>query len=121
MLYFCVCVLACVYWRVILACVYWLYLHNGRECYYIFWPLQAEIEAARAGGAAYEKLLLETGKEIKVPIGEEVVTDESTGQQYQIVWAQDEEGKLQILSHTPMVKRPSQSSDDVASGSTTRA
>ncbi len=79
---------------------------------------QAEIEAAKAGGTAFQKLLLDTGKEVKVPLGEEVFVDQSTGQQYQIVWAQDEEGKLQILSHTPIEKRSSVSSDDVASGST---
>ena len=64
--------------------------------------VQAELEAAEAEGRAAKELLLSDGRVLKVPIGAEFATDETTGEQYQVKWAQDESGNLDVLSWHPV-------------------
>lgn len=59
---------------------------------------KAELEAAAAEGRATLDVTLEDGTLLEVPLGEELAVQESTGRQYAIKWAQDENGELQVLS-----------------------
>jgi hypothetical protein len=61
---------------------------------------KAEMEAAAAEGRLAVDVLLEDGSTLEVDLGEEVVEQESTGRRFGIKWAQDEEGRLQVLSWT---------------------
>ena len=76
------------------------------------WPLQvfltiarkAEVEAAAQEGRSTQPIALPDGAVLNVLLGEEYATVEGTSQQYQVKWAQDEAGNLQVskaaISHT---------------------
>lgn len=61
---------------------------------------KAEIEASKAEGETSEEVRLEDGSLLNVPLGQDTVIHEETGDRYSIKWAQDEEGKLQVQSWT---------------------
>lgn len=58
---------------------------------------KAEVEAAAQEGRSTETIHLPNGAVLKVPLGEEHATVEGSTQQYQVKWAQDESGNLQVL------------------------
>jgi hypothetical protein len=73
------------------------------------WPrgvAQAEMEAAQAEGRADEKITLPDGRVLSVPIGADFATLESTGEQFQIKWTQDEQGNIDVLSWHPVAPTP---------------
>lgn len=57
---------------------------------------KAEVEAAAQEGRSTETVHLANGAVLKVPLGEEFATVEGGTQQYQVKWAQDESGNLQV-------------------------
>ena len=57
---------------------------------------KAEVEAAAQEGRSQQTIHLGDGAVLKVGMGEEYGTVEGTSQQYQIKWAQDESGNLQV-------------------------
>ena len=57
---------------------------------------KAEVEAAAQEGRSQQSLHLPGGQLLKVALGEEHATVEGGSQQYQIKWAQDESGNLQV-------------------------
>lgn len=57
---------------------------------------KAEVEAAAQEGRSTETIHLANGAVLKVPLGEEYATVEGGTQQYQVKWAQDESGNLQV-------------------------
>lgn len=57
---------------------------------------KAEVEAAAQEGRSHQTLHLADGGLLKVALGEEYATVEGGTQQYQIKWAQDESGNLQV-------------------------
>ncbi|KAL0019978.1 hypothetical protein WJX79_005180 [Trebouxia sp. C0005] len=63
---------------------------------------KAEVEAAAQEGRSSETVYLPGGALLKVPLGEEYATVEGCGEQYQVKWAQDESGNLQILEYHPI-------------------
>ena len=58
---------------------------------------QAELEAAAAEGRTLVTAELEDGGSLQVQLGEEFATDPATGRHYNIRWAQDDSGTLQVL------------------------
>ena len=58
---------------------------------------QAELEAAAAEGRTLVAVELEDGGSLQVQLGEEFATDPATGRHYNIRWAQDDSGTLQVL------------------------
>lgn len=54
------------------------------------------MEAAAQEGRSTETIHLPGGALLKVPLGEEYALVEGTTQQYQVKWAQDESGNLQV-------------------------
>ena len=58
---------------------------------------QAELEAAAAEGRTLVTAELEDGGSLQVQLGEEYATDPATGRHYNIRWAQDDSGTLQVL------------------------
>ncbi|KAL3145132.1 hypothetical protein ABBQ38_001736 [Trebouxia sp. C0009 RCD-2024] len=63
---------------------------------------KAEVEAAALEGRSTETIHLPDGAVLKVPLGEEYATVEGGTTQYQVKWAQDESGNLQILEYHPV-------------------
>ncbi|KAL3145244.1 hypothetical protein ABBQ32_000989 [Trebouxia sp. C0010 RCD-2024] len=63
---------------------------------------KAEVEAAALEGRSTETIHLLDGAVLKVPLGEEYATVEGGTAQYQVKWAQDESGNLQILEYHPV-------------------
>lgn len=59
---------------------------------------KAEVEAAAQEGRSHQTIHLADGALLKVGMGEEYGTVEGTSQQYQIKWAQDESGNLQVCT-----------------------
>ena len=57
---------------------------------------KAEVEAAAQEGRSHQTIHLGEAGVLKVGLGEEYGTVEGTSQQYQIKWAQDESGNLQV-------------------------
>lgn len=57
---------------------------------------KAEVEAAALEGRSTETIHLLDGAVLKVPLGEEYATVEGGTAQYQVKWAQDESGNLQV-------------------------
>ena len=57
---------------------------------------KAEVEAAAQEGRSTETVHLPDGAVLEVPLGEEYATVEGSTQQYQVTWAQDESGNLQV-------------------------
>ena len=57
---------------------------------------KAEVEAAAQEGRSTQAIALPDGAVLNVPLGEEYATVEGTSQQYQVKWAQDEAGNLQV-------------------------
>ena len=60
---------------------------------------KAEVEAAAQEGRSTETVHLPNGAVLKVPLGEEYATVEGGTEQYQVKWAQDESGNLQVQKH----------------------
>lgn len=63
---------------------------------------KAEVEAAAQEGRCSETVYLPGGALLKVPLGEEYATVEGSDEQYQVKWAQDESGNLQVLEYHPI-------------------
>lgn len=61
---------------------------------------KAEVEAAALEGRSIETVHLPDGAVLKVPLGEEFATVEGGTVQYQVKWAQDESGNLQVFQVT---------------------
>ena len=59
---------------------------------------RAEIEAAEAEGGRTEEVRLEDGSILEVPLGEDFAVQKDTGRKFAIKWAQDETGKLLVMS-----------------------
>lgn len=59
--------------------------------------LQAEIEAARITGQKPTTVILADGSALKVPLGQERVTNPADGNTYAVKWTQDDAGKLAVL------------------------
>lgn len=57
---------------------------------------KAEVEAAAQEGRSSETIHLASGGLLKVPLGEEYASVEGGTEQYQVKWAQDESGNLQV-------------------------
>ena len=57
---------------------------------------KAEVEAAAQEGRSSETIHLPGGALLKVPLGEEYAQVEGNTEQYQVKWAQDESGNLQV-------------------------
>lgn len=57
---------------------------------------KAEVEAAAQEGRSSETIHLANGGLLKVPLGEEYASVEGGREQYQVKWAQDESGNLQV-------------------------
>ena len=74
----------------------------GMTAVFRFWQVfltiarKAEVEAAAQEGRSTETMHLANGAVLKVPLGEEYATVEGGTQQYQVKWAQDESGNLQV-------------------------
>ena len=64
---------------------------------------KAEVEAAAQEGRSQQTIHLGDGTILKVGMGEEYGTVEGTSQQYQIKWAQDESGNLQVTTAYTLV------------------
>jgi len=63
---------------------------------------KAELEAAAAEGRSKVQVTLEDGSQLEVLLGEEFATQASTQRRFLIKWAQDEQGRLQVLSWDPV-------------------
>lgn len=64
---------------------------------------KAEVEAAAQEGHTSETIHLANGGLLKVPLGEEYASVQGETEQYQVKWAQDESGNLQILEYHPVL------------------
>ena len=64
---------------------------------------KAEVEAAAQEGRSSETVYLPGGALLKVPLGEEYATVEGSAEQYQVKWAQDESGNLQVSTAVCLV------------------